>query len=282
MALTTSRWLALAGLLTASLAACANILGFDDLHGGTCGDGGCEATAPTAALEASLPPDGDAAVDTGVDASCPPWAYFCDGFESGDTLQWKERTFDTAKSSIAVTPDAAHTGRYSLRATTIDAGDPGPAAYLRRYDLNVGEGTTFVARAYVDFSGTVGRGTLLRLMYSDGPTEVTLGYDRPTKKLLVGTRNSALDAGETKYALSPLTRSDWLCVEWIVRVGTDGGQKVLVNGETVLDYAVNTIGDPSAVMDELRLGVVANYDPTVAWSVGFDDVVLATAPVGCP
>lgn len=270
----------IAAIAGASLAACAQIFGFDDLRASApvCSDGGCDTGV-------SGGPDSSAVAEGGTPSSlaCPDAAFFCDDFESGDTSKWGKRVSGSS-SSIEATPAFAHAGLFGLRAATpANAGGSDVTAYVEERHVHFVEGMTYVARVYVDLSEPTGRGTLILLESTTDGANVRLAFDPTSRKLYVVSENATLDGGSaTTYASEALSSARWQCVEWIVRVGVDGGQALLVNARPVLTTAVNTLGKQSNALDQTKLGIAGNGQPSVALRAGFDDVVLATEAVGCP
>jgi hypothetical protein len=86
------------------------------------------------------------------------------------------------------------------------------------------------------------------------------------------------DAGPEITGTKGTPVNEWFCLEWHATIGTAGHQRVIVNGETVLDADESTF--TSDGYDSVQIGFNA-ANGSVTQEIYFDDVVTGTQPIGC-
>jgi hypothetical protein len=95
---------------------------------------------------------------------------------------------------------------------------------------------------------------------------------------LVKVDSDLPDAGPEITGTKGTPINAWFCIEWQATIGTAGHQRVIVDGEVVLDVDENTF--TNAGYDSVQIGFNA-ANGSVTQEMYFDDVVTATQPIGC-
>lgn len=204
-------------------------------------------------------------------------ALACGGFEDGFDEGWDCRTWPTtAMSTCAIQGSMSYRGASAIQATTRSSGDQ--AFGRQRGFPPVASGDLYV-RAYLrlDQSPAPGRITLMKIATD------TLGIGSTVSFSADGSATVGHD-GETPWfgadsAAGALPVDEWFCVELHVNIGAAGFVETFVNGEQL----AREDGDTRTTQPYQQLVVGQQHTdgglPQV--SVFADEVVVATAPIGC-
>jgi hypothetical protein len=236
---------------------------------------------------AAAPPDLAAPLDLArpdlarPDLAMPPIvpALFSDGFENG--IQGSIWTRTETKGTVAIDPNRVHRGFYSLHAhvNALPAGGsvqaqivetmtvPLPDVYVRVFVLVPnGFDPASVSIVAVDQAATAHRGIRLNLVQGS-----------------LGTVNNVPTPAVTLTATTPaIPTEEWVCLEWHVRVASNGFAQAFVNGAeaTALSGPQNLLPNPT--IGEIGLGLTATAPGNAAArDLWFDDLAVGAGPVGC-
>jgi hypothetical protein len=239
-----------------------------------------EAGVPPDTSEASVKPDTSAPIDTGTDAgSCPSFATFCDDFESGDLSRWTS-LLESNSGMVSIVGTPVFEGKLAMYAKA------GPSTPVNNVYPNVGAGarvtipvvTTglLAVRARVFMPKILGaETTFVKAFGKNGVDDMNV---KITNGGLVKVDSDVPDAGPELTGAKDTPINEWFCIEWHATIGAAGHQRVVVNGENVLDADDNTL--TSEGYDSVQIGFHAAIG-SVTQEIYFDDVVIATQPIGC-
>lgn len=247
------------------------------------------------------PPEGDGATDTAQ----PPAA---DG--ATDTAQLPAADAAIAPDTGAPEPDAAPAASCSsLGAETIDCWNfDDPATTLptsstatatrdtTRYRSGgasmrvVTGGGTEVKQVFVErqLSPPRATGSLFLRAFVYLPTGARIEDWAVPLEIKTNSREKvSLDLGERSYSLNAgsagirtsttaFPRDRWVCVELQANIGPAGNTRLIVDGAPVFEIS----GNFAWMFDAARAGVIAASRNT-SLEIGTDEVVFATAPIGC-
>jgi hypothetical protein len=217
--------------------------------------------------------DADGTGDGQPIAQCPPFATFCDGFETGDTSLWPAPKIDTG-GSLVVESSIVHTGRYALRGSMPSGSVAGDCACVGDNFAPITSGM-FAVRAWVYQPQALINFDAVFLLYN----KVTNNY------LLVGGDGAGkwVASEQSSLGLNDLTsatvvpQNTWLCVEL---------DYTFVNGAPLVAVYVDDLSvisatgrDPMPSFALAQLGV-ARTDTGGSTTI-LDDVVFATQHIGC-
>jgi hypothetical protein len=238
-----------------------------------------DAAPKDAAGDSEADVEADGGDDGGDHAVCPEFAVFCDGFETGDLSRW-DITAIAPPTSIVVESTMAHSGKDALLASSTVNGDGGTnfgdLAYAEKQLYPMGSGV-FALRVYVWLEeGQVALTDIVQLGTESGKGD-TLGLGFDMNGGLDVLRQASVD--ETKFAAT-IPTSRWVCLEWIVSLGTSGSWSVYVDGTKAFSESTLTLDSTAPPYDDLRLGYLSTAG-TAAQMMYFDDVVLAKQRIGC-
>jgi len=213
------------------------------------------------------------------DASCPPFASFCDDFEVGDLRRWKS-PIATPPTSYHVDSSGAYRGAFGVRFATTENRDAGVVVRTSAgFQVDPFEAPVT--------SGSIGVRFHVRLTVkpSDNTTFFWVTKGEGDVASVLSARDGAWLAesvsgslgtppGLTSAAQIPLGR--WLCVEWSLDVAAAGRQQVFLDGnpEPVLRGPLDTAGTGTAGYSEAYL-LVANQGAATQ-ELRFDQVAIAT------
>lgn len=216
----------------AGVTACTLLVDTSDLAGTAAGDGGPE-TAPAGEGGSSDAGAGDAPRDGGL--PCPPFALFCNDFESGDLTKWA--AVDVPNGGITrVDGTAARRGSLSLYAkvsASVTAAGGGSVKSGARARASIGspkKSGLLVVRSWVYLPAALeGETTLIA---AGGSSDINLKV-RATGVLVVDSDTPGV--GVDKLGFQPMPVWQWVCVEWRVAIGNPGHVTVLLDGATTVD-----------------------------------------------
>ncbi len=238
-----------------------------------------------AGLDFAAPPASDLA--TGHDLATPPDlatlpivpALFSEGFENG--IQSSIWTPTQTNGAVAIDPNRVHRGFYSLHvsANALAAGAsvqaqivetmtvPLPDVYVRVFALvPAGFDPASVSIVAVDQAATTPKG--IRLNLAQGSFATINDVPTPAVTLTATT--------------PPMPTEQWVCLEWHVRVATNGLTQAYVNGTEVKGLSGPQNLLPNPTIGEIGLGLTATATGSVAArDVWFDDFAVGAAPIGC-
>jgi hypothetical protein len=211
----------------------------------------------------------DPLTDSGAAAaSCPSFAQFCDGFESGDLSAWTRSDLSPGGTTV-VSPEHVHSGQFALDATM---------------PMQSNGASASVVHAFPPISS--GMIAVREWIYSPVPI---INYDSPLNLFdvfqhyaLVGGANPSWvisendGSGVTNHFGTPTPPiNTWTCIELDV---TFSPPKFELYVDDVLSVLA-TPADPAPLYREIDVGV-ARAD-IAGYRVFVDDVVQADRHIGC-
>lgn len=237
-------------------------------------DGGGDARVTDAFVTDSPASDADAA------SFCPTFAVFCDDLETGNLIKWTS-LFQTNGGKVTVADAPVYAGKKAMRAlagssTLVDGSFPAVAAGARITIPAVTSGMLVVhARVYMPITLTNDT-TFIKVFGANAVDDmnVKIGINGVPK-----VDGDTPNAGAEKLGMKKLPTGSWVCVEWQTTVAVLGHQKLLVGSGIEVDADEDT--STSLGFDSVQLGFQAS-NGSITQEVLFDDVVIATQPVGCP
>ena len=231
----------------------------------------------------------DAGVDSGVDAGLPcencdlcterfQDALFCDSFEDGDLSAW-EATEEVGTGTVRlVNADEAYRGSGALRfeVATIDDQALVMAKIPPQRDF-------VYVRAYVRYAPGTPSTSGMRLI------EVRSEINPATFAVL-----HAMDGGEMFAAITtptgariterfsePLLGSGWQCLQFTLRIGTNGAMRFALDGVLSSDLAGNTAPEAGPSYDEVSIGLLRSPPAMEGAILSVDDLVIDSKPIAC-
>jgi hypothetical protein len=259
----------------------------------------------TGVADLEVPPDGNAPLDDAssrpsTDASvtavpehadaivlvktfsCPSFALFCDDFESGDLTKWTS-LFQSNGGKVSVVDAPVFEGKHALRAfaptsTPIDASNPPTIGAGARVGIAPLSSGMFAFRARVFMTSTLApETTFVKVLAKNGVDDMNV---KITVNGLLKEDTDIPDEGPELTASKVAPTNTWFCLEWQATIATTGHQRLILDGETVLDTNENNFS--SLGYDQVQAGFEASKG-SLTQEVLFDDVVIATQPIGpCP
>ena len=272
-----SRRIAVAAIVAGVSSACAGLLGIQDPQVEPL------AAVPDAGFEAALAdsPSDSARIDAAGDAACPSFATLCDDFELGDLRRWGDQN-NAAPSALLVNDGGPpHRGLYGLSFTTtenvVDGAVVRSGASVRSKPFTRVSAGAIAFRFYVQAPTIPADGTLAWLTKGPDDEAEAILYMSNGKWGLESIAGS-LGVGAQSTGNVTFATGRWLCVEWVVDVGTSGRQQLFIDGnpEPVVTKNMDTIGDASAGLQYASID--RNNQGEVTQQLYFDDVVVAIFP----
>jgi len=219
-------------------------------------------------------PPGDAG---SLDAACPAFATFCDDFEIGDLRRWGELNV-TPPSSLAVDEAGPpHRGGRGLHFTT-KMSDDGSSASIRSKPFPAVTQGTIATRFYIMGPTVPSTGTTFVWLTKGTSDEAEAILYSSYGKWGAESVAGSLGPGTVVTSNVAFEPGKWLCIEWVVDVGTKGRQQLFIDGNNVpvLTQEMNTIGD---VSQGFRHGAIyMNNQGAATQELFFDDVAIAVLP----
>lgn len=268
--------------IAALVAGCTALTGAGDLEAtlDPSADGGTlpDRVTPSivdAATDAARPVDADAGP-----APCPPFAVFCDDFEDPSFAKWTLLFLANGGTVTSITTPVRSGGRamkaHAGPSTPVDASYPAVGAGARVTVPAVSSGMLAV-RAHVLMPAKLyAETTFVKVFAKNGVDDMNLKI-AASGAIKVDSDTPRAGAELTGTKGPPI--GSWFCVEWQATIAASGRQRVLVDGEVVLDAGEdNTTADG---FDRVQVGFHAS-NGAIAQDVIFDDVAIATQPIGCP
>ena len=211
----------------------------------------------------------DAGMDTGsAAATCPPFATFCDGFESGDTSAWSRSDLSPGGTTVA-SQEQVHSGRFALDAT-MPAQSNGAAACVVHTFSPITTGVIAV-REWIYAP--------VPIIDYDSPLNV---YDVFNHYALVGGANPSWvisennGNGPSNHFGAPVPPiNTWTCIELNITFSPPLFELYVDDQISISTTPV----DPSPLYREIDVGV-ARAD-IAGYRVIVDDVVMADRHIGC-
>ena len=211
---------------------------------------------------------------------CPPFALFCDDFETGSLAKWQVETPNGGTTIVDTV--LARRGARSLYARVLAsvATDAGPINSGARARAPIGaakKSGLLATRSWIYLPAELeGDTTILKLRAASGPSDINLKVH--TNKMLAVDADTP-GSGSIKVGSRAPPVQRWFCLEWRVTIGAAGHVMVALDGETIVDADENT--EVSSGFGE----VAAGFTPTGHGSDGevrFDDFAIADQPIACP
>lgn len=276
-------WIRVGALIVGALAGCNAITGVGDFEIGAASDGFFEAGArkPIEPVDdAGVLDETGSPIDGGVDAGrCPPFATFCDDFESGDLVKWTS-LLQTNSGKVSVVGTKVFDGQnafYALAGPSTPVNNTYPAVGAgARVTVPVVTSGLLVVRARVFMPRFLGdETTFIKAFAKNGVDDMNV---KITNGGLVKVDTDIPDAGPELTGTKGPPIDKWFCIEWQATIGAAGHQRILVDGEEVL--AADEYNLTSQGYDSVQIGFNA-ANGSVTQDIYFDDVVMATQPIGC-
>jgi hypothetical protein len=223
---------------------------------------------------------------SGGAAPCPSIAFFCDDFESGGLLQWETYLTPGDPVSLSVyTRDAGRSaapfrGSFALDAragvNSTEAGFRTEGALIRKALPATRATGTVAIRSYFYSAKPTGPSTSIfdLEVRGAGGTSFFIALELDRGVFTTATYNSQEHGAFHSSGTVP-PWGQWVCLEWDIALGSQGGHSVFVNDNLVLSASDTTVADPVRdAYDHVALGL-----PTASGrqdeEVFFDDVALA-------
>jgi len=200
---------------------------------------------------------------------CPPFAQFCDGFESGDVSAWSDSRSDTGGSVVA-SQEHVRTGSFALDATMPMQSNGATSAVILLFPP-VSTGTIsmrqwiYTLQPLINYNGTMNFLDVFghyALVAGAGPNWV------------ISERSTS--TGVVNHFGTPVPPVDtWTCVELDVTFSPP-------QFELYIDDALSLttpIADPAPVYQRIEVGVARS--DVAGYRVFVDDVVQADRHIGC-
>lgn len=232
-------------------------------------------------VEAGAPNETGPAIDGDVDAAtwCPSFATFCDDFESGNLVKWTS-LLQTNSGKVSVVGTKAFGGKNALYAVA------GPSTPVNNTYPTVGAGARvtvpvvtsglLVVRARVFMPKFLGdETTFIKVFGKNGIDDINV---KITNGGLVKVDTDIPDAGPELTGTKGPPIDKWFCIEWQATIAAAGHQRILVDGEEIL--AADEYNLTSQGYDSVQVGFNA-ANGSVTQDIYFDDVIMATQPIGC-
>jgi hypothetical protein len=231
--------------------------------------------SPTPDADASPPPIG--VVDSGVSVdggraplACPAGALLCDDFEVENFARWS-RTFAYATGQRSIAQQQVYSGQRSLH---VSVGNAGSATGIGvSFDLpSPLTSGTFAARAYVyGPSNPLMWTDLMRLVSGQGYTSIGVAGS---------SWRTYLSDNPIFLSSDPFRPGEWMCVEWLVDLGSPGHLSVYVDENPIINEVTNTVPPSFTGYTRFEFGIVFN-DGQHSADLYFDDLVIGTSRVKC-
>jgi hypothetical protein len=217
----------------------------------------------------------DGVLADGVAVECPAFAFFCDGFETGDVSRWSDSGAGP-NGTLVVQSTTVHTGQYAVRGSMPNGSMVGQEADVGESFASISTGMLAVRewvyqpQPLINFDGVL-------LLYNKSNSDyVVLGGN--TTGLWEATENSS--AGLHDYLTTTAApENQWLCVELDYAFMPGGGASTIdlyVDDVSVLSSAVT---NPAPAFDLVQVGV-AHTDSGGSTTI-VDDAAMATQHIGC-
>ena len=204
-----------------------------------------------------------------------PGTFFADDFESGSLAQWN--LLSSADSTIALDSTFAHSGTSSVRVTN-GSGDQSSRLYANL--AGGGHAQTYTHFCFNVAPGLsegieIANGRAITDEYPLGIRRWVISYNPVTKGLEGYFFDEALERLDLYAASGQVLTGQWHCAELYLDERVDGGAELWLDGVSVGSVS-GDLGTPSPY-DRVYL-----WNQAAAGSVWFDDVKVASAPIGLP
>jgi hypothetical protein len=207
--------------------------------------------------------------DLSVGASCPPIAYACDDFESGD---FASPPWDAASPSPLVTVGTGHAHLGSFAASVRFVANQGNFA-SRKMSIGAMSVGSVGVRAWARFNAKPSE-TVYFLEV--GTTGLRVGSAVDPANGVVWSVNN-VNGGQLHTSNSPVPGNQYQCVELTFDYSDDHLQ-LFVDGASVIDLYENSNPPPS--IDGLLMGVLSTTN-AINNTVFVDDVAIGAGRLGC-
>jgi hypothetical protein len=270
----------LGAFVVAVLAGCNALTGVGDLDPSLGAEDAAEAgPEPVESGADTIAPADVQPIDTGVDAGPCSLAAFCDDFESGNLAKWTS-LHQTNGGKVSVVDTPVFAGKHAMYATAgpstpVSGVYPTVGAGARIAIPLVGSGLLTV-RARIYMPKILGaETTFIRVFGQNGSDDMNV---KITNGGLVKVDTDNPDAGPELTGSKGTPIAEWFCLEWHATIGAAGHQRLIVDGENVLDADENT--STAGGYDAVQIGFNA-ANGSVTQEIYFDDFVTGTQPLGC-
>lgn len=220
----------------------------------------------------------DSLHDTGLDgtaATCPTFALFCDGFETGDTSRWTSTAISPGASQMVQTA-ITHSGTYALRGTVPAGGVDGDAASVVKMFAQQSTGMLAVREwIYEEQPLSHYDGVIIFEDATNPMPAVLVGGDAST--LWDATETAATGSSTDHATTTTVAQSTWVCVELDYTFGSPSTIALYIDDSAILQVAAK---DTAPAYGRLFAGA-ARAASTVGTDTILDDVVIAAQHIGC-
>ena len=210
--------------------------------------------------------------------SCPPGALLCEDWESGGTAGWTPSIGGPLPAQLAVDGTRPHRGLLSLHGS----------APVGSMDAGSNDSTESLIHSFAPASsGLLALRTFLYTEDPPGDFDLYFFFDSETNpSYSVGGASGGNwvvthpSVGADLHGPDAVPLGRWVCVELRLTIsssGPNGRVQLLVDGATEIDTPYDTSG---TMIDAVTYGI-ARDTGAQPWSVWLDDLVVATAPIGC-
>jgi hypothetical protein len=211
----------------------------------------------------------------GTVPACPSFAFFCDGFESGDLSKWQGKQQGNANVSVGVDVNNVRTGTYSLDVVALSHGDGGESndGYAIYSIASPSVGTTLAMRIHAFMPATPSTAYIFNIRNRTDNLGVSAGIEGGSWNVQDTTFMNHVGTGIFQGGR-------WVCIELRldVDIGSSGYMQLLVDDQTVVAAAGPTL--PAGGLSEIDIGLI--YSPgDITQNLFVDDVAFAHQPIGC-
>ena len=227
--------------------------------------------------------DGAAAHDGSGDgvttaATCPTFATFCDGFESGNLAAWSGSAVSPG-ATLVVQSSIVHTGHYALEGMVPPSMTSGLAADANEDFPTQSSGIIAVREWVYTTHPLVSYQAVLSLLDVSSAARDYVDINGAANDTWTATEGDASGGALADDASTiAIAQSTWTCLELDVALGTTLGSTlaVYVADQPVVKAMIVT---PSPTYASLTAGL--ERSDTSGGTVYADDVVLAAQHIGC-
>jgi hypothetical protein len=220
---------------------------------------------------------GDGLLGDGVaTATCPAFAFFCDGFETGDASHWSANQQIGPNGSLVVQSTTVHTGNYALRGSMPNGSMAGLEADVGEAFASISTGMLAVREWVYQPQPLINYDAVL-LLYNQSNNDY-VGVGGNNSGVWTATENSS--AGLLDHiSTTAVSENQWLCIELDYAFMPGGSASTInlyIDDVSVLSSAVI---NPTPAFNLVQVGVArtsSGGSTTIA-----DDVAMATQHIGC-
>ena len=221
--------------------------------------------------------------DADPGGTCPPFALFCDSFESSDFQKWTTLLHTNGGTATVVT-SPVRSGAEAMHAFApmgmlVDGGYKSVGAAARKTLAPFTTGL-LVVRGYWYFPKALGNETtFIKIIAANGVDDMNLKIS--TNGGVIKEDSDVPGEGAELDGTKAPPVAKWFCVEWQVTIGSPnqiGHQVVMLDGEVILDK--DDVNATTMGYATVMPGFAASYGG-ITQDMYIDDIAVATQPIGC-